>query len=107
MQHNFGWAKRPMLNRISTDLNSDLPVSLMYGGRSWVYHLNTDVMALFTDARSQQSYVATYLFDDASHHVHADKPQLFNDRVKDILKIVDNCKDIVDPLPHTVSGDTY
>ena len=35
------------------------------------------------------SYVGTYLVEEASHHVHADKPAQFNDCVRDILKIVD------------------
>ena len=98
MQHNFGWAKKPMLHRIASDLNPDLPVSIIYGSRSWVYRLNTDVLQLFAEARCEGSYVATYIIDDASHHVHADKPEEFNAQVRDILKIVDTSQDMAHTL---------
>ena len=88
MQHYFAWAKRPMLQRVATELHPDLPVSVMYGARSWVYRLNTSVMQQFQEARSE-SYVASYLVEGASHHIHADKPEQFNARVRDILKAVD------------------
>ena len=81
MQHYFAWAKRPMLQRVATDLHPDLPVSVMYGARSWVYRLNTSVMQLLQEARSD-SYVASYLVEGASHHVHADKPDQFNATVR-------------------------
>ena len=93
MQQNFAWAKKPMLHRIATELNPDLPVSIIYGGRSWVYRLNQSVMQLFQEVRPN-SYVATYLIEEASHHVHADKPEAFNSTVKSILAIVDSNADL-------------
>ena len=94
MQHNFGWAKRPMLHRVPTDLDPDLPVSIIYGERSWVYRLNRSVLELFCEARPADSYVATYLIEDASHHVHADRPEQFNAKVKEILTVVDCSADL-------------
>ena len=88
MQHYFAWAKRPMLQRVATELHPDLPVSMMYGARSWVYRLNTSVMQLFQETRLE-SYVASYLVEGASHHIHADKPEQFNATVREILKAVD------------------
>lgn len=93
MQHYFAWAKRPMLRRISTHLNPDLPVSIIYGGRSWVYRLNTAVMQLFQEARSN-SYVATHFIEEASHHIHADRPEQFNTTVMSILHVVDTNADL-------------
>ncbi|CAI8016211.1 (Lyso)-N-acylphosphatidylethanolamine lipase [Geodia barretti] len=94
MQHRFAWAKRPMLHRIGTDLNPDLPVSIIYGARSWVYSLDKSVMELFSGARPEGSYVGTYLVDDATHHVHAHKPEEFNETVREILEIVDSSADM-------------
>ena len=103
MQHNFNWAKRPMLNRLSTDLHPDLPVSIIYGSRSWVYGQNRSVMQLFSEARPAHSYIATYLVEDATHHVHADKPEQFNTKVMDILNIVDSSAD----LQHQINSHVY
>lgn len=35
MMSSFGWAKFPMLNRIS-GLRSDIPITFIYGARSWI-----------------------------------------------------------------------
>jgi pimeloyl-ACP methyl ester carboxylesterase len=94
MQHRFAWAKRPMLHRIGTDLNPDLPVSIIYGTRSWVYSLDKSVMEQFSGARPEGSYVGTYLVDDATHHVHAHKPEEFNETIREILEIVDSSADL-------------
>ena len=101
MQHRFAWAKRPMLHRITADLNPNLPVSIIYGSRSWVYRLDTSVMEQFSEARPEDSYVGTYLVDEATHHVHADKPEQFNETVREILEIVDSSADIT---PHRRSS---
>ena len=93
MQHRFAWAKRPMLHRITSDLNPDLPVSIMYGTRSWVYNLDTSVMEAFSAARPEDSYMGVYLVEDAIHHIHAHKPQEFNITVREILRIVDSSTD--------------
>lgn len=42
------------------------------------------------------SYVRIYRIARAGHHVHADKPEEFNQAVNNVLKIVDKNKDIVD-----------
>ena len=93
MQRNFAWAQRPMLQRIPTDLDPDLPVSIIYGSNSWAYRVNNSVMELFRQARPE-SYVATHLIENASHHVHADKPEDFNAVVKNILRVVDSGADL-------------
>lgn len=101
MQHRFAWAKRPMLHRIPAELNSELPVSIIYGSKSWVYGLDTSVMDQFREKRSEKSYVGVYLVDGATHHVHADKPHEFNETVQRILHIVDSSSDLTISLPIT------
>ena len=82
-----------MLQRIPSDLNPDLPVSIIYGSNSWVYRINNSVMEMFKEARPE-SYVATHLIENATHHVHADKPEAFNAVVKNILHVVDSGADL-------------
>lgn len=35
--NGFGWAKNPMVHRIDK-LHEDVPITLMYGSRSWIDH---------------------------------------------------------------------
>lgn len=35
MMSGFGWAKHPIVNRIDK-LHKDVPITLLYGSRSWV-----------------------------------------------------------------------
>jgi hypothetical protein len=35
MMQGFGWAKNPIVRRMDK-LNNDIPVTLLYGSRSWV-----------------------------------------------------------------------
>ena len=101
LQHHYIWAKRPMVPRISSKLNSHLPVSLIVGGSSWYYKFNTKVIEEFSAARPEDSYVRTYLVEDANHHVHAHKPEEFNENVREILKIVDSFADLIPELKTT------
>ena len=102
MQKYYAWAKRPMVPRISSQLaNSTLPVSLIFGARSWNLTYNSSVIEQFSEAWPEDSYVGTYLVDDASHHVHADKPEQFNETMREILDIVDSSADIAPHLKTT------
>ena len=90
-----------MVPRVSDKLDSDLPVSLIFGASSWNYTMDKSVMEQFSGARPEGSYVGTYLVDDANHHVHAHKPEEFNETVREILEIVDSSADLIPELKTT------
>lgn len=43
MSVSFGWAKHPMVNRIDA-LREDIPITLLYGSRSWVDHSSGELI---------------------------------------------------------------
>jgi hypothetical protein len=50
--------------------------------------------------------VGTYLVDDATHHVHAHKPEEFNETIREILEIVDSSADLIPELKTTTHDST-
>ncbi|KPP72491.1 abhydrolase domain-containing protein 4-like, partial [Scleropages formosus] len=84
MSESLGWAKRPMLQRVHL-LSPTLPVTLLYGSRSWV----DSSSGLHMEDLRPKSYTRTVVIDDASHHVYADQPQEFNRVVQNICSSVD------------------
>ncbi|KAK3858515.1 hypothetical protein Pcinc_035298 [Petrolisthes cinctipes] len=75
----FGWAKYPMLQRMDS-LRKGLPITLIYGSRSWVDH---DPGFQIKYMR-QDSYVDVQVINGAGHHVYADRAREFNDIVQSI-----------------------
>ncbi|MPC11441.1 Protein ABHD4 [Portunus trituberculatus] len=81
----FGWAKYPMIQRMDS-LRKGLPITLIYGARSWVDH----------DPGFQIKYMRKDTFVDvkviqgAGHHVYADRAQSFNAIVNNIGHHSDN-----------------
>lgn len=89
LNESFGWAKRPMGARLAAQLRPGLPLTFVYGERSWMdsasgYNLR--------DARSDLP-VNVKVIPDAGHHVYADRPKDFNDAVIDIFGRVDSGSD--------------
>ncbi|KAF5305110.1 hypothetical protein FQA39_LY09372 [Lamprigera yunnana] len=73
MSAGLGWAKNPMIKRIGM-LDKNLPITLLYGSRSWV---DNSVGELIKNQRPD-SYVQLQIISGAGHHVYADKADVFN-----------------------------
>ncbi|XP_037537512.1 (Lyso)-N-acylphosphatidylethanolamine lipase isoform X2 [Nematolebias whitei] len=84
MSETLGWAKRPMLQRVHL-LPPSMPVSMLYGARSWVDSSSGDRV---TEIRGQ-AHTRVLLINHASHNVHADEPEQFNQVVEEICQSVD------------------
>eukprot|EP00731_Ephydatia_muelleri_P025949 Em0018g49a len=89
MQIPIGWAKRPMLERIGTQLDPLVPITMVYGLRSW---MDSSAGQKVNDLRPF-SYVSLYHVRRAGHHVHADQPEEFNDILKEVYSVVDSDQD--------------
>uniref|UniRef100_A0AAY5KZA2 AB hydrolase-1 domain-containing protein n=1 Tax=Esox lucius TaxID=8010 RepID=A0AAY5KZA2_ESOLU len=84
MSESIGWAKRPMLDRVHL-LPPSLPVTLVYGGRSW---MDSATGARVAEQRPN-SYTRTVVIEGAAHQVNADQPEEFNKVVQSICDSVD------------------
>ncbi|NP_001265074.1 1-acylglycerol-3-phosphate O-acyltransferase ABHD5 [Gallus gallus] len=80
----YGWAKRPMLQRIP-QMDQDIPITVVYGARSCIDgNSGSTIQSL-----RPKSYVKTIAILGAGHYVYADQPEDFNQKVKDICDSVD------------------
>ncbi|KAI4896051.1 hypothetical protein NFI96_015042 [Prochilodus magdalenae] len=84
MSNSLLWAKRPMLDRIHL-LPPDLPVTLVYGGQSWMDSRTGERVAQLRP----NSYTRTVVVEGAPHHLYADKFEAFNAVVRSICDAVD------------------
>ncbi|BFZ12606.1 hypothetical protein BsWGS_15645 [Bradybaena similaris] len=85
---NFGWAKKPILERIGAWPEA-LDVTFIFGARSWVDSSSGKVAKKLRP----RSYVDIQVIVGAGHHVYADRPKAFNDMVQKICEAVDEgCK---------------
>ena len=95
MQIPFGWARRPLLERVGTDLDSRIPITFIYGTRSWMDNKSGSIVK----AQRQDSYVDIHFIHGAGHHVHAEQPEAFNSYVKKIFAVVETGQDLLEPAP--------
>ena len=89
MQIPIGWAKRPMLERIGTQLDPLVPITMVYGLRSWMDSSAGQKVQVLRPF----SYVSLYHVRRAGHHVHADQPEEFNAILKEVYSVVDSEQD--------------
>uniref|UniRef100_A0A914XLM6 1-acylglycerol-3-phosphate O-acyltransferase ABHD5 n=1 Tax=Plectus sambesii TaxID=2011161 RepID=A0A914XLM6_9BILA len=86
----FGWAKRPMIDRLPK-LHPSVPMTFIFGGKSWIdpgpgYELKQQLRP--------HSYVDIQVIKGAGHHVYVDAPEAFNQAVSDICDVVDADDDV-------------
>ena len=82
----FGWAKCPMLPRLTQHLDADVPLTLLYGQRSWV-----DCKSGYSlKAARLGSYVDVRIVERAGHHVYSDNSAAFNKILTQVCTRVTN-----------------
>lgn len=99
MSVSLGWAKHPMVNRIHA-LRKDIPVTLLYGSRSWVDNASGE----FLREKRPDSHVNIQVITGAGHHVYADKPETFNRYVIEACNVADSGETRKKPLRETKSS---
>ncbi|XP_035249019.1 1-acylglycerol-3-phosphate O-acyltransferase ABHD5 isoform X1 [Anguilla anguilla] len=77
----YGWAKRPMLQRVAL-IQEDIPITVVYGSRS---SINGNSGTAIKELRPN-SHVEIIAIRGAGHYVYADQPEDFNQQ---ILRICD------------------
>ncbi|XP_034237115.1 (Lyso)-N-acylphosphatidylethanolamine lipase isoform X3 [Thrips palmi] len=85
MMVGFGWAKHPMVHRIH-ELRADVPMTLVYGSRSWVDNTNSHIIK----EKRPNSFVNVQIISGAGHHVYADKSDVFNNHVERACQMADD-----------------
>ena len=87
MQYKYGWAIRPMMSRLISDLT--LPISLIYGVRSW---MDNSTGERIREGRPD-SYVDVHYIRRAGHHLHVEQPEEFNRVINQVCSLVDRNAD--------------
>ncbi|KAJ8290794.1 hypothetical protein GJAV_G00017640 [Gymnothorax javanicus] len=80
----YGWAKRPMLQRVGL-IREDVPMTVVYGSRS---SINGNSGTAIKELRPN-SQVEIIAIRGAGHYVHADQPEDFNQQILRICESVE------------------
>ncbi|KAM6995593.1 1-acylglycerol-3-phosphate O-acyltransferase ABHD5 isoform 2-T2 [Tautogolabrus adspersus] len=80
----YGWAKRPMLQRMDK-LHPDIPFTIIYGSRS---SIDSNSGSTIKEMRPS-SHVEIITIRGAGHYVYADQPEDFNRRVLQVCEKLD------------------
>lgn len=82
--HRGPWAKFPMGERVLTGMKSDIPITFLYGEKSWMDNKYGEIIK---EARPN-SYTQIVIIPFAGHHVYSDNALDFNQSVIDACKIL-------------------
>lgn len=94
----IAWAKRPLEERLDS-LDPNIPMTLIHGTQpSLIIDSNPQTI----NALRSNSYVKVCYVKGASHHVHMDFPELFNEIVNCVCDASDEGRDIGKKPQHTV-----
>ncbi len=74
--------KQPLI-----EMDPSIPITFMYGGCSSFYNQGG------ADIQKERRNVHIYVFNKASHHVHAQKDRVFNEKLKKVLEEIAVGKD--------------
>lgn len=85
MTDESGWAKNPMLSRLSS-LHWKVPITFVYGSRSWTNRQP----GLQIKYSRLNSFVDVQVIEGAGHHVYADKPEQFNALINRVCESLEN-----------------
>nr|XP_055057406.1 (Lyso)-N-acylphosphatidylethanolamine lipase-like [Misgurnus anguillicaudatus] len=86
MNESFGWAKRPMVQRVNLlTATLDARHHVVIGALSWVDSSTGNTVVQIRG----KSPTTIILIEDASHHVYADQPEEFNRTVQGICNTID------------------
>lgn len=80
----YGWAKRPMLQRIDR-VHPDIPITVVYGSRSSIDGNSGHTVKQLRP----YSHVQIESIRGAGHYVYADQPEDFNQQVLQVCSMVD------------------
>lgn len=78
------WAKRPLGERVLAGMCDSLPITFLYGEKSWMDNVYGDIIK---KARTN-SYTEVLYITDAGHHVYSDNAVEFNQYVNEASKIL-------------------
>jgi len=82
--HGGPWAKHPIGERVLAGMKSDIPITFLYGEKSWMDNKYGEIIK---EARPN-SYTQIVLIPFAGHHVYSDNSLDFNQSVNDACKIL-------------------
>jgi len=75
LQIPVGWARDPVARHLP-NLPEDIPVSIIFGKKTWM-----DVSTTLLIAKKMKPFVEIVLIPDAGHHVYIDNLPLFNQAI--------------------------
>lgn len=79
------WAKHPMGERVLSDMSSDIPLTFLYGEKSW---MDNKYGKIIKEARPNSCYTEIVIIPFAGHHIYSDNALDFNLSVNEACKIL-------------------